>query len=245
MKTLLFAGTLTLFVAGPALAGSNLAWNDCFGGGGMTDLTVACTNTGSAFAYVSLNPSQSYPKVGATDVFFVVTPATAIGTWWNPAATTTRWGSSITEPISGACPAWWAAAPNGGITFQPPQAYLSSFGRMVLRITTVVGAGEEQPMQPGTEYFLGALELKFSSGTADNPECIGGANIDVGEPCSGMGCLDSPAHIEILQPGFPDFSERDPDVSNCVTFRNPPTRQCPGATPTQKSTWGSIKALYR
>jgi hypothetical protein len=104
---------------------------------------------------------------------------------------------------------------------------------MILRITTIISAGEEQPMEPGTEYFMGALQLKFTAGTFGNAECLGGAAI---------GIFD----MVVLQPGLNDIHERQvPDVSNCVTFRNPTSRQCPGATPTQKSTWGSIKALYR
>jgi hypothetical protein len=233
MKKMVFiAGALMLVVASSAMAGSNMAWNDCVGGGGLPDRTVTCTNSGSGFAYVSLNPSTSYPSIGATDVFIDVNPTT-LGTFWNPPTTTTRWGSASTDPLSGACVGWWAAAPNGGITFQPPQALGSGAGKIRLKITTVIGAGEEQPMDPGTEYFMGALQLKFNAGTFGNAECTGGAAIGV-------------ADINVLQPGVPDTHEGQvADVSNCVTFRNPAGKQCPGATPTQKSTWGSIKALYR
>jgi len=99
-------------------------------------------------------------------------------------------------------------------------------------------------MDPGTEYFVGAVELKFNAGTADNPECTAGALIGLALfPPESMG--DVQGGVWVYQPGYPDFHETAVDVANCVTFRNPPTRQCPGATPTQKSTWGSIKALYR
>ena len=115
--------------------------------------------------------------------------------------------------------------------------------RLRIRITTIVGAGEEQPMEPGTEYFMGSLQLKFNAGTAGNPECTAGALMGIAVfPPSGM--VDIRGMV-IYQPGQPEFSETAVDVANCVTFQNPPTRQCPGATPTQKSTWGSIKALYR
>jgi hypothetical protein len=242
-KLTLITGALSLLVASSAMGGGvNFAWNDCVGGGGVADRTVACTNSGSGFAYASLNPSQSYPNVGATDVYIDVAPAVPIGPWWNPTPTTTRWGSGDTEPASGACTAWWAAASNR-ITFQPPQAFLVNPSRMRLRITSVVGQGEEQPMEPGTEYFVGSLELKFNAGTADNPECSAGGLIGIAVfPPSGMVDIRG---IVILQPGQPDNIETAVDVANCVTFQNPPTRQCPGATPTQKSTWGSIKALYR
>jgi len=63
-------------------------------------------------------------------------------------------------------------------------------------------------------------------------------------PCSVHQGLDAPG-VVIYQPGQTDVHETMADVSNCVTFRNPTTNRCPGATPTEKSTWGSIKALYR
>jgi hypothetical protein len=233
MKKMVFiAGALMLVVAGSAMAGSNLAWNDCGAGGGTADRTVNCTNTGSAFSHASLNPSSSYPNVGATDVYIDVNPASGVSAWWNTTPTTTRWGSAGTEPASGACPAWWGAAPNGGITFQPPQAQIIN-SKMRLRITTVIAAGEEQAMDPGTEYFMGSLQMKFNAGSFGNTECLAGAAIGI-------------ANIVVLQPGANDTNEGQvAEVSNCVTFRNPATRQCPGATPTEKSTWGSIKALYR
>ena len=243
MKTTLIAGGV-LLVAGQAMAaGVNLAWDDCVGGGGVPDRTVACTNTGSGFAYASLNPTISYPNVGATDVFIDVHPAAPLGAWWNPTPTTTRWGSAAIEPPSGACPAWWAGAAHGGITFQPPQAIVIGGGiGMIVRITTVIGAGEEQPMEPGTEYFVGSLQLKFNAGTAGHAECNAGAAIGSSLFPPGM---ESFRGIVILQPGQADSHEAAADVSSCVTFRNPPTRQCPGATPTERSTWGSIKAVYR
>jgi len=233
MKILVFAGAL-LLLAGSAMAGSSLAWNDCLAGGGVPDRTVACTNSGSAFAYGSLNPTQAAPIVGATDLWIDVAPAVAPGPWWNPTPTTTRWGSAATDPASGACIGWWSAAPNGGITFQPPAALLVENGaKMRLRITTVIGAGEEQPMNPGTDYFLGSLQLKFNAGTAGNAECNAGAAIGVSD-------------VIVYQPGQPDTHEgQSVSGSNCITFRNPPTKQCPGATPTSKQTWGQIKALYR
>jgi hypothetical protein len=233
-KMVLMVGGLMLVAAGSAMAGSDLGWVDCVAGGGTADRTVNCTNTGTGTAYVSLNPSSSYPSVGATDVYIDVAPAATIGAWWNPTPTTTRWGSSGTDPVSGACTGWWSAAPNGGITFQPPAAVPNTAAnKMRLRITTVIAAGEEQPMDPGNQYFMGALLLKFNAGTLNNAECVAGAAIGV-------------ADIVVLQPGQTDSHEGQvADTRNCVTFRNPATKQCPGATPTEKSTWGSIKALYR
>jgi hypothetical protein len=235
MKKMVFiAGALMLVVAGSAMAGSDLGWNDCVAGGGTADRTVVCTNTGSAFLYGSLNPSVSYPTVGATDLLIDVAPVNPPGPWWNPPVTSTRYGSAATDPVSGTCFGWWGAAPNGGITFQPPQGVLVGGGtKLRVKVTTVIGAGEEQPMDPGTDYFMGALSLKFNAGTLGNAECTAGGALGI-------------ADIIVYQPNQPDGHEGQVAATrNCSTFRNPPTKQCPGATPTEKSTWGSIKALYR
>ena len=97
-------------------------------------------------------------------------------------------------------------------------------------------------MEPGTEYFVGSLQVKFNAGTAGNAECNAGAAIGIAYFAPGTGFVRG---IRVLQPGQSDTYEAAVDVSSCVTFQNPPNRQCPGATPTEKNSWGSIKALYR
>jgi len=42
-----------------------------------------------------------------------------------------------------------------------------------------------------------------------------------------------------------DITLTNPAVRQHVTWQGGGTIPCPGATPTQKGTWGSVKALYR
>lgn len=236
MKKMVFAlSALMLLAAGVAAAGTDLSWNACQAGGGVQDRTVACTNAGSGILYLSVNPDVSCPKVGAIDAFIDVVPANptiSSTSWWNPATTGQRWGAPNTTDASGICPEWWSLAPSGGIVLGPAASIVNS-GRLRLNVTTVIAAGEEQDLEPGNNYMAGGLILKNSAGTFGNAECTAGGAIGV-------------YSVLVEQPGTPnDDQGQTPVTANCATFRNPPSKQCPGATPTNRASWGSIKALYR
>jgi hypothetical protein len=239
MKKMVFAlSALMALSAGVAMAGTDLSWNDCQAGGGLQDRTVACTNTGSGVLYLSVNPDVSSPKVGGIDAFMDVVPGQptiSSTSWWNPATTGQRWGAPNATGLSGACPEWWALAPSGGIVLGPSAAIVDNT-RLRLEVTTVIAAGEEQDLEPLNNYMAGGLILKNSAGTFGNAECNAGGAIGVYK------CL-------IEQPGQPnDDQGQTPVTANCATFRNAfldANHKCPGATPTNKASWGSIKALYR
>jgi hypothetical protein len=234
MKKMVFIAGALMLIAGTAMAGSDLGWNDCVAGGGAADRTVTCTNSGTGVLYLSFNPASSIPNLGGSDGFIDVVPSQstiAAGSWWFPATFTTRWGTGSATGLSGACPEWYAGTPNF-IVFSPSGSIINA-GRLRVRVSAVVPTGEEQPVDPGNNYFAGSLSLKFSTGTAGNAECTAGGAIGVYD-------------INLLAPGIPDTHlGQTPEVSNCATFRGGGGKTCPGATPTQKATWGSIKALYR
>jgi hypothetical protein len=225
---------IALLIAGSAMAaGTNLAWNDCIPGGGVADRTVACTNVGSGTLYLSFVPPHDFPSVAATDIFIDVMPATtpiSIGSWWYPQSLSTRWSFSSVEPGSGACPAWWAGAVHGPLMAVMDRSIVQGVG-LRLWLSAIIAAGEEQVAAAGAEYFGGALILKNSAGTFNDPDCQAGAVFSVFD-------------VGVLQPGLPEFHfGQDAEVSNRATFQNPQTVL--GVTPTRKLSWGSIKALYR
>jgi hypothetical protein len=233
MKKMVFiAGALMILAAGSAMAaGTNLAWNDCVGGGGVQDRAVACTNTGSGVLYVSFNPASDIPMQATSDAFVDVVTTNPIGSWWNGG--TTRWAGASGLSPSGLCPGWFDAAPSGPIAFSPSLSLINA-NRLRVRETVIVAAGEEQDAAPGTEYIACTITLKFNAGTLGNAECNGGAAIGI-------------YNLNIQQPGGVadvNFGQA-PDVRNCATFKGGGGQTCPAATPTKKATWGSIKALYR
>jgi len=160
-------------------------------------------------------------------------PITAGGSWWYPATFSQRWAAGAAADPSGACLEWYSAAPDPGIILGPSAFAVPASNRLRIEFETVVAAGEEQDMEPGTDYFVGSLSLKFNAGTLGNAECTGGGAIGVYD-------------VNIQQPpaSFTHLGQT-PKVRNCTTFRNPAGTPCPGATPTNKASWGSIKALYR
>jgi hypothetical protein len=231
MKKMVFiAGALMILAAGSAMAaGTNLAWNDCLGGGGALDRTVTCTNTGSGTLYVSFVPAADMNTMATTDAFVDVVTTNPIGSWWN---SSTRWAGAAGLSPSGFCPGWFDGALSGPIAFSPSLQLINP-NRLRVRETVIIAAGEEQPASAGTEYLDCTITLKFTAGTLANAECTGGAALGI-------------YNLNATQPGQPDVNfGQTPDVANCDTFRGGGGQTCPGATPTQKATWGSIKALYR
>jgi hypothetical protein len=235
-KMVLIAGALML-LASSAMAGTNLAWNDCVGSGvSAADRTVACTNTGSGTLYLSFDPGVDLPQMAASAGLIDVVTTNPFGSWWAPATFGSRWGSGSATGLSGVCPGWFDAAPSGPIVFAPSQVTggSGSPNRLRIHLDAVIAAGEEQNVTAGTEWFSGSLSLKFNAGTAGNAECTAGGAIGVYD-------------LNLQQPGgVPDtHMGQTPLVANCATFRGGGGQTCPGATPTKKATWGSIKALYR
>src|SRR5690348_9046409 len=88
MKKMVFIAGALMLLAGAAFAGTNLAWNDCAGGGGVADRTAACTNTGAGSMFLSFSVATALPAVAGSDGFIDVVPASptiAAGSWWFPA----------------------------------------------------------------------------------------------------------------------------------------------------------------
>jgi hypothetical protein len=232
-KIAILAGVLMVITAGAALAqsGINVAWTDCLGGGGTGDKTITCTNsaTASNLLFVSFISPNAIPNVGAVDGLVDVQTTNTIGTWWNPPTTSTRWAGNIGPST---CPGWFDAAPDPALIFGPTLFVINS-NRIRLSNTIIVAAGEEQPVDAGvTEYLSHVVQLKFSSGTLNNAECVGGA---------ALACVS----LNVQAPGVPNTFIQNPSTSQCGTWRGGGGQTCPAATPTKKASWGSIKALYR
>ena len=231
MKKMVFlAGALMLLASGSAMAaGTNLAWTDCLGAGGTTTRAQACTNSAlvSNVLQVSFVLADPIPSLGASDgLVDVVTPNT-MGSWWLGGST--RWGAT---PGPATCPGWADNAPNGPVPFGPNIVQMAP-NRLRIRFVISVATGQEQAHDANSgELLAHAIQLKFNAGTFNNTECNAGAAMAV-------------TNLTLQQPGgAPSTVFESPDVSNCVNWRSS-ALVCPGATPTDKASWGSIKALYR
>ena len=82
---LLYACALLALVTDVAsAAGVSLAWNNCLGGGGVTNRTFACnTNSGSRSLYVSFVPPADITRiVGIEAVIDIEAGASTLPDWW-------------------------------------------------------------------------------------------------------------------------------------------------------------------
>ena len=232
-KIVSLAFVLMLVVAGAAMAGGiNSSWDDCFGAGGVQSKVVACTNSATAVQhlYVSFFPDQAIPNNGAVDANVDVQTPNAMGSWW------LNYGARYAATNGpSTCEGWWQTAPNGPVMVGP-NATQTSASRTRLRIVCAVATGQEQALDPAVEYLSHTIDLKFGAGTANPP---------TGNECS-LGAAFAATRLETQQPGGGTQVLTAPNDDNCAMFRTGGgAATCPGATPTQKSTWGSIKAIYR
>jgi hypothetical protein len=233
MKKMVFTACALMMVlaAGSAMAGANLAWTDCLGSGlGTVDRTVVCANSGTfGNLFISFVLADAAPTVAASDIFTDVQAPTSVTTWWLTSPSSVRWAHA--SGVS-SCPGWFDPAASGPIAFSPVVTQTSA-SRLRIETTIIVAQGEEPSLDPGTEYLSGQVTLKQNAGGATNTECQAGAAIGI-------------VHLELASPAAPTVVMESPEVTDCVTMRGPgPGKTCPGATPTKKATWGSIKALYR
>jgi len=228
-KIVSLAGVLMVLAAGSAFAaGVNGSWDDC-GLNGVPNKTVTCSNSATALQkwYTSFVLPASIPANAAADANVDVQAPNTLGTWWLGGAA--RFGFTL-GPAT--CGGWYDGAPNGGIGVGP-NIIQTSPSRLRLRVVIAVATGQEQPLLgDGTEYFNHTIDMKFGLGTFGNAECVAGA------------AFRTTGLLLQQQVGTPTFMNT-PQDDDCGTFRTAGGLTCPAATPTQKATWGSIKALYR
>lgn len=243
MRIVLVGGVLALtWGASVASAGGiNLAWNDCYGGGGATNRSFACdTNVGSNDLYLSIDPPVSVPDV----VFYYATidlqsASTTMPAWWQfKNVGSCRVGSLI--PLNGppgSCQNQWVGHATASLLAYVVTATLPSMPQNRSRILYTLGVGDPSAAEAtaGLEYFAGLIRINNA--------------LTVGNPCAG--CQD-PVCLVLNQILFytlnsGDFFVTNPLASNFVTWQGGAVggAGCPAATPALNRTWGQLKSIYR
>jgi len=246
-KSLLLVAALLACTASAASAGGiNLAWNDCYGGGGVVNRPFACnTNVGSNDLYVSFDPPEEIPDVNGSNPIIDLTssqtypPTPLLPQWWQfkNFGSCRQTSLSAISATTGTCPDTWAGAGVAGIaayitTNQVPSMPLNR-ARILGSISVPMVAA--QSVHPGTEYFC--LLIRINNAKTVGTNCTG---------CAEPVCL---VLMEVLltsnQSG--DFRITNQLESNYVVWQGGAIGGvgCPGATPTINRTWGQLKASYR
>ena len=238
-----------------AAQGVALAWNHCFGEGtGVQNVSFACdTNVGSHSMTASFVLSSPYPHVTGTEIVMKLASASSVlPAWWEfrTAGTCRQFAlsvNSVEDPTDAVCVDWTSGQGVGTAVaaycvegcspgpFQPNTA--------VIKIVESVTPESAQDLSGGVEYFNFNLIV-------NNIETVGTGNC---AGCSVPVCIVLNS-INVVAGPYPDsrfLSAPAFPGSNFVTWQGGGgiavggVTGCPAATPVQRSTWGSVKTLYR
>jgi hypothetical protein len=245
-KTLLMCGVLLAFAA-PAFAVTpntiELSWSDCTNGVYQTNVANTCTaNTGSVGTMVAafVPPVQLDSLVALLALVDLQTSTPGVlDPWWHMDATgcgnrkgkvspNTVFGISCSDNSGGAGTAFLVYLPN--ILPAPLNGARIKAGYSVVHDAAMI-------VTPDQLYYL--VNIVFSKGgtlpAAQCPGCLDGACFVINQVN-----LSEPAPI-------PDFIINAGGLQNWVTYNGGagPNAPCPQSTPNRKSTWGSVKSLYR
>ena len=238
-------------VAASAAPGLNLRWQSCFADGGLENRANACTSTlGSAGTLVGSYELGAAGVLGVTGIEIVVDLAsagTSLPEWWKfnaPGGTVGCRGAAlaVNPTISGAavnCFDWAGGQAAGGLaayrinTSYGPTTARSIAGFAVATPTDVPGATE-------MFAFNASISMAKTVGTGACagcavPVCIVLNSINVVPGTAASTFLGDPANapssnVALWQGGAGVTSIRGIN--------------CPAATPTRNTTWGSVKSLY-
>lgn len=263
-KTLLLCGMLLAISATVAsAAGVNIAWENCYGGGGAHSRTFACnTNSGTAGTLVTSVSAPSginlWTAFEAEYMFIFSAPQPA---WWqlrNQTGQTAQCrngalsANSIGAGLTG-CTDPYNGQGSGGIgTYQngpnipAGEEYGPHPNRARLLLVFAVPAGNEAPLNADEEYFVAKVALTNAK-TVGLGSCPGCPSGQVGAPAAAVRMVG----VKCVQPaGAPggNVEVRGADVpgmSECALIGTTDDGACNDPTPARRATWGSVKALYR
>jgi hypothetical protein len=238
-KMLLLCGTLLVVSASIASADAlNLGWGACAGDLGPNVLTSTClTNLGNQTLALSYTPTDAV--VGYVGLVGTVNVGTdgPLPSWWGNACTgklpTAALGSNAANT---GCTndGYGGVAGGGGVS--AVRSLWNGANTTQVEFAWANAAGTEQPMLAGTEYFVANVTISNAKSTVASacPGCLTPACIVFSKAIIDRVGFTLP--ITITQGG----------AQSIVYWQGQTTGGgCLGATPARKSTWGSVKALYR
>jgi len=236
--------------------GVNLRWQHCFGDGGTQNRTFACNTNTAGFQAMTGSfelASDMANVIGTEIVLQLAADSPTLPPWWQfrnagscrPLALIASMAVNPTDVI---CLDWSSATMSGGLAAYctvdfpcpgPPPGPNSA----VIKVVNAVPPDFAAALTGGVEYFDFALNL--ANVKTVGPDACAGCNVPV---CIVLNSIDVVArdnveHRFISGPTAPG--------SNFATWQGGGSPSvggitgCPAATPARRSTWGSLKSLYR
>ncbi len=245
-RMLLIAGALIALTAvmaplasaaGPFLG---LGWSDCKSGGGAQDDNFACgTNTGVDQLIGTFTPAADVPLLTAfAAVIDLQTNQAALTDWWHMESGGCRAavGPLASMDFTGGpfgCTDFWNGPAVGAVvlSYDVPGVVGANSARI-----RVAGSSSAQALANNvTEYYGFKVTIRRGLTTGAG-SCAG---------CTDAACfvLNS---MQLFQPAGSPGGDPIITTYDYVTWRGGTgAGLCPDLVPTKKSTWGSVKALYR
>jgi len=251
-KSLMLCGLLLAVTASmaSAAAGTNLRWSACFGDGGAANRNSTClSNLGNAGLLVGsfeLGTDQASAS-GIEVVIDIATAGPSLPPWWDLYNLGSCRANSLSAnpTISGTaanCFDWSAGFAAGGIAAYNVGIAGPNTARVI--VGYAVAASHLQGLISAAEYFGVNLVIN-NANTTGTGACAG---------CSVPACIVFNS-VKIATPNALVFQKLSGPTngtdSNYCTWQGGAGVNsnrgsgCPAATPTHKSTWNSVKSLYR
>jgi hypothetical protein len=236
---LLLCGTLLLVSASIASADVlNIAWGNCLADGGTAIKTSACTSTaGSNLLCLTMTPTADIGGyVGLVGTVNVGTDG-PMGSWWGVGCTGKSTGVALganAANVACAQDGYAGIAGTGGVSAVRPSWNGANTTQVEFAFANAPGG--EPAVLGGSELFVANVLISNAKSTVAS-NCPG---------CLVPACIVFAKAI-VDRVGFPLPETITQGGTQPLVYWQAPTTGggCTGATPARKSTWGSVKALYR
>ena len=230
--------------------GCSLRWEHCYGDGGSLNKSFACdANAGSEVLVASFVPAWDIANVSGLEIVINLASASpTLPAWWQfknagSCRQPSLSASSVpVDPVVTNCPDWADAQQAGGLAAYRTPLPGQNTARILL--AWAVPQSALRFLTGRQEYFAQRLTINHANtvGTGvcagcTTPVCIVLQSVNMTTPnIANDRWLSGPAN------------QTDSDYATWqggVGVISPLGSGCPAATPTQRSTWGSVKSLYR
>jgi len=221
-------------------AGLSLAWNNCAGDGGVQNIAFACdTNTGNRGLVGSFVLDGDHPNVNNDELVVDLLAASAtLPDWWQlvTPGVCRQSALSIAAHNGANCPDMFEGQASMNIAaYQLAKHGLASWARILC--VNAVQPAVVVTLFAGQEYGIARWTITNTK-TVGSPSCTGCAiPVCIVFNSARMMSYDGRSFVQLTTAANPG--------SNFVTWQGGAGTNCPAATPTRNSTWGSVKSLYR
>ena len=233
-----------MLAIGRAEAGTgllHLTWNDCPGGvAAASNRDFSCaTSTGShTLVFAVETPAPVDSVLGLELVLDVQTQAAAVPDWWRAAPGDCRDGALVADGDlgPGACEPLWNGKPAGGLASQTIGMPRGGPNQFRLVISLARPANQMTTLVPGTVYYAARLvvrnDLTGVCGGCAVPACFVFNSATLKRPARPDGAPSADVVLDGSGGGASHVTWQGPGAA-CETV------------PVRRSTWGSLKGLYR